>query len=186
LVKLAVTQALAQRRPVRLISTDTQRIGGCEQLRTYAAILGVPFQAAESVVALEHAIDEAGKSSMVLIDTAGYSGAALRELDGGLAHFLSGRQDIDTHLVLTASMRLEDLYRTAALYDSYAPAKLLFTRVDETSSMAAVFCVAFRRNRPVSFLCAGQSIPEDLEQAAKQRIVEPLVRQLPSPMEAAA
>ena len=186
LVKLAIAHGLAQRRPVRLISADTQRIGGADQLRTYAAILGVPFQAVEGVVALEHAIDEAGPSAMILIDTAGYSGATLQDLDGDLARFLSRRQDIDTHLVLTASMRLEDLYRTAALYDAYAPGKLLFTRVDETSSLAAVYCLAARRNKPLSFLCAGQSIPEDLEPATKQRLVEPLVRQLPAVMEAAA
>jgi flagellar biosynthesis protein FlhF len=58
--------------------------------------------------------------------------------------------------------------------------------VDETSSLAAVFCLAARRNNPVSFLCAGQSVPEDLEPATKERIVESLVRQLPSAMQAAA
>jgi flagellar biosynthesis protein FlhF len=186
LVKLAITQGLARGRAVRLISTDTQRIGGAEQLRTYAEILGVPFQAVESTAALEHAIESAPPSALVLIDTAGYSAAMLQDLGGDLAAFLSRRQDIDTHLVLTASMRLDDLYRTAGLYDAFRPAKLLFTRVDETSSLAAVFCVATRRNKPVSFLSAGQSVPEDLEPATREKIVESLVRQLPSAMEAAA
>jgi flagellar biosynthesis protein FlhF len=186
LVKLAITQGLARGRAVRLISTDTQRIGGAEQLQTYAAILGAPFQAVESTAALAQAIESAPASALVLIDTAGYSAAMLEDLGGDLAAFLSRRQDIDTHLVLTASMRLEDLYRTAALYDDFHPAKLLFTRVDETSSLAAVFCVATRRNKPVSFLAAGQSVPEDLEPATKEKIVESLARQLPSAMEAAA
>jgi len=186
LVKLAVTQGLSLGRAVRLISTDTQRIGGAEQLRTYAAILGVPFQAVECSAALAHAIESAPPSALVLIDTAGYSGALLPDLGSDLAGFLSHRQDIDTHLVLTASMRPEDLYRIAGLYESFQPAKLLFTRVDEASSLAAVFCVAVRQNKPVSFLCAGQSVPEDLEPASKERIVESLARQLPSSMEAAA
>jgi len=186
LVKLAITQGLARGRAVRLISTDTQRIGGTEQLRTYAAILGVPFEAVESTAALARAIESAPPSALVLIDTAGYSAALLQELGGDLAQFLSRRQDIDTHLVLTASTRIEDLYKVAALYDDFCPAKLLFTRADETSSLAAVFCVAARRGSPVSFLCAGQSVPEDLEPATKERIVESLVRQLPLIVEAAA
>lgn len=186
LVKLAITQGLARGRAVRLISTDTQRIGGAEQLRTYAAILGAPFEATESIADLEHAIDSAPASALVLIDTAGYSAATVQDLGGDLASFLSHRQEIDTHLVLTASMRIEDLYKTAELYDGFRPGKLLFTKVDETSSLAAVFCVAARRGTPVSFLCTGQSIPEDLEPATKERIVESLVRQLPSVMEAAA
>ncbi len=49
LVKLAVAQGIAIGTSVRLISTDTQRIGGAEQLRIYAAILGVPFQTVEGV-----------------------------------------------------------------------------------------------------------------------------------------
>jgi flagellar biosynthesis protein FlhF len=186
LVKLAITRGLAQGRPVRLISTDTQRIGGAEHLRTYAAILGVPFQAVETTAALAHAIESAPPSALVLIDTAGYSAALLQDLSDDLAQFLSRRQEIDTHLILTASMRLEDLYATAALYDIFHPSKLLFTRVDETSSLAGVFCVAARRNKPVSFLSTGQSVPEDLEAASKERIVESLVRQLPSEIEAAA
>jgi len=186
LVKLAITQGLARGRAVRLISTDTHRVGGAEQLRTYAAILGTPFEAVESIAALAHAIESAPPSALVLIDTAGYSAVLLNDLGGDLAGFLGRRQDIDTHLVLTASMRLEDLYKTARLYDGFRPAKLLFTRVDEASSLTAVFCVSVRRNAPVSFLSGGQSIPEDLEPATKERIVESLVRQLPSAIEAAA
>ncbi|SPE23303.1 GTP-binding signal recognition particle SRP54, G-domain (fragment) [Candidatus Sulfopaludibacter sp. SbA3] len=186
LVKLAITQGLAQGRAVRLISADTHRIGGAEQLRTYAGILGVPFQAVETMNALAQAVDSAPASALLLIDTPGYSPQLLQELGGDLAAFLTGRQDIDTHLILTASMRLEDLYHIAGLYEAFRPSKLLFTRLDETSSLAAVFCVAARRKKPVSFLASGQSIPEDLAPAAKERIVDSLVRQLPSTVEAVA
>jgi len=185
LVKLAVTQGLARGRVVRLISADTARIGGAEHLRAYAAILGVPFQAVESSAALAQAIEMAPPSALVLIDTPGYSAIMLEDLGEDLMAFLGRRQDIDTHLVLTASTRREDLYNTAALYESCHPAKLLFTKVDETSSLAAVFCVAARRNKPVSFLCGGQAVPEDIEPATKERIVDSLVRQLPSTPETA-
>jgi flagellar biosynthesis protein FlhF len=185
-VKLAIAHGLGQRRPVRLISTDTYRIGGAEQLRTYAAIVGASFQAVESSAALAQAIESAPPSALVLIDTPGYSAPLLADLGGDLAKFLSSRQDIDTHLVLTASMRIEDLYRAAGLYDAFRPAKLLFTRVDEASSLAAVFCVAARLNKPVSFFSTGQSVPEDLEPATKERVVDSLVRQLPCGVAAVA
>ncbi|HUP04073.1 MAG TPA: hypothetical protein VMU19_08790, partial [Bryobacteraceae bacterium] len=186
LVKLAIAHGLARGRTVRLISTDTQRIGGSEQLRTYAAILGMPFELVESAPALGQAIDSAPASAMLLIDTPGLSPALLPDLGGDLAGLLSERQEIDTHLVLTASMRLEDLYRTAALYESFRPAKLLFTKVDETSTLAATFCAASRLQLPASFFSIGQSVPEDLEAASPAKVVASLVRQLPSPLEAAA
>ena len=186
IAKLAVTHGLAAGRPVHLISIDTQRIGGAAHLRTLAGILGVSFQAVETTIALQRAIDAAPANALVLIDTPGYSAALLRDLGGELAAYLSSRQDIDTHLVLTASMRLQDLYCAAHLYEPFRPSKLLFTRLDETSSLSSVFCVAARSGRPVSFLCAGQSIPEDIAPAAPQIIVDSLVRQLPSELEAAA
>ena len=186
LAKLAIQQGLARGRSVRLISADTHRIGGAEQLRAYAGILGASFQAVENAAALAQAIESAPPSALVLIDTPGHSTATLPVLGSDLAAFLSRRQDIDTHLVLTASMRIEDLYNTVRIYDVFRPGKLLFTRLDETTSLAAIFCVAARCNNPVSFLSAGQSVPEDLEPAGKEKIVESLVRQLPSAIKAAA
>src|ERR1039457_4360206 len=44
LVKLAVNYGLAARRPVLLLSLDTHRVAAADQLRSYAAILGVGFQ----------------------------------------------------------------------------------------------------------------------------------------------
>jgi flagellar biosynthesis protein FlhF len=186
LVKLAVKHGLAAGRPVRLISTDTRRIGATEQLRSYATEFPMPFQAADGISALAQAIGAAPDNALVLIDTPGSSARMLQDGGSGLAAYLCRRQEIDTHLVLTASMRLIDLYRAAALYSSFRPSKLIFTRLDETSSMASVFCVAARRNLPVSFLTAGQSVPEDLEPADKAVITRSLVRQLPYTLAAVA
>ena len=186
LVKLAVTQCLKLGRPVRFISADNLRIGGAEQLQTYAAILGVPFQAVESTVALAQAVDSAPSTTWVLIDTPGFSAAMQQELGGDLAAFLSRRQDIDTHLVLTASMHASDLRNTTDRFAAFGPAKLIFTRTDETTSAASIFSEAVRTQRPVSFLCCGQSVPEDIQAASKDLVVDSLVRQLPDSLQAVA
>lgn len=186
LVKLAIANGLGAGRAVRFISIDTQRIGAAQQLQTYAAILGVPFQAVESTAALAQAIDSAPANALLLIDTPGYSAALLQDLGGDLAGFLSSRQNIDTHLVLTASMRAEDLRNTADRFAIFRPSKLLFTKLDETNAFATIFCEAARQQRPLSFFCQGQCIPEDLEPASKERITESLVRQLPQALQAVA
>ena len=186
LVKLAVSQCMTAGRPVRLISTDTQRIGAAEQLRTFAAILGVPFQTAESTAALAQAIDNAPSNTSVLVDTPGLSPAMLSDLGNELAAFLASRQEIDTHLVLTAPARPKDLAATANRFEVFRPSRLIFTRLDETDSLGPLFCEAARGGRPVSYLCGGQLIPEDIEPASKSRITESLVRQLPKALRAAA
>lgn len=186
LVKLAITQGLAARRAVRLISIDHYRIAAADQLRTYAAILGVPFTLAETPAALVQAIDSAPADALVLIDTPGYSAAALEGSGGDLANFLRVRQDIDTQLVLTASMHPAALQRTADLYQRFGPAKLLFTRLDEAGSTGSAFCESARLGKPLSFFSSGQLIPEDLEPANKERIVAELVHELPQVLEAVA
>jgi flagellar biosynthesis protein FlhF len=186
IVKLAVAHGLAVGRPVHLLSTDHYRIAAVEQMRTYAAILGVPFQSCETTVALAHAINAAPDNALVLVDTPGYSRAALEESGGDLAAFLSGRQDIDTHLVLTASTRPRDQRRIADSFQIFRPSKLLFTRLDETDAYGSMFCEAARRKLPLSFVAAGQLIPEDLAAATKQLITESLVRELPKAIRAVA
>lgn len=186
LVKLAVSQGLLARRSVRLITTDVQRIGAVNQLRTYADILGVRFEAVETVEALAHAIDSGPAAALTLIDTPGFSNVPLAEADAALAVFLKERQDIDTHLVLTASMRSEDLKRTADRFEVFSPAKLLFTKVDETDSYGAIFREAARRHKPVSFFTDGLLIPENIKPASKEQVVDALVHHLPDALRLAA
>jgi len=186
LVKLAVNQCLKLRRAVRLISADTLRIGGAEQLRAYSAILGVAFQAVESTVSLEQAVDSAPPGVCVLIDTPGYCAAWQQELGGDLAEFLNRRQDIDTHLVLTASMDRGNLRNTAERFRLFHPSKLIFTRLDETTSFGAVFSEAAHLQKPLSFFCHGQSAPEDIQAASKDRVIDSLVDQLPDALRAVA
>jgi flagellar biosynthesis protein FlhF len=185
-VKLAVTRGLMQRRPVRLLSIDHYRIAAADQMRTYAAILGVPFTLVETTLALAQAIDSAPAGTLLLIDTPGHTPASMADAGRDLAVFLRERQNIDTHLVLTASMRQADLDRSVDLFQAFRPNKLLFTRLDETDSTATMFCEAARTGLPLSFLSTGQVIPEDLEPAAKVRITASLALGLPDALEAVA
>jgi flagellar biosynthesis protein FlhF len=186
LVKLAVTECLKQGRPLQFFSIDTVRIGGAYQLRTYAAILGVPFQAVETAAALERAIDAAPTNAYLLIDTPGYSAALQEEIGEDLAKFLRRRHDIDTHLVLTASMGQAELRNVTDRLAAFNPSKLIFTHLDETTSTASVVSEAARTERPVSFLCNGQTVPEDILPASKDLILSSLVRQLPNTLQAVA
>jgi len=179
LIKLAIVHGLARRRPVRLISIDNYRIAAAAQLQTYAEVLGLPFTLVETTTALAHAVDAAPPEALVLIDTPGYAAASVEDSGAELARFLATRQDIDIHLVLTASMRLADLRRAADRYEIFRPAKLLFSRLDETDSSAAMFSEAARTGKPLSFFSTGQLVPEDLEPATKERVTRLLVPELP-------
>lgn len=171
LVKLAVAYGLKSRRPVQLLSADMWRIGGAEQLRSYAAILGVGFQALETPRALTQALEEHRHKDLILIDTPGHS---QRDMDAAedLAHVLKSHPEVDTHLTLSASMKSADLKNAVDRHERFGPAKLLFTRLDETASLGTVLNESARTGKPISFMTDGQRIPEDMREATKDRILD--------------
>jgi len=171
LVKLAVNYGLAARRPVLLLSMDTYRVAAADQLRSYAAILGVGFQVLETVTALAQTIEENRGKDLILIDTPGM-GAADMDLVPGLDRFLSTRTDIDTQLVLSCSTKSADLSRMVDVFEVFRPQRLLFTKLDETGSFGPILNEAVRTGKPLSFFANGQRIPEDLETASRGRVSE--------------
>ena len=171
LVKLAVNFGLAARRPVLLLSMDTYRVAAAEQLRSYAAILGVGFQVLETVNSLAQAIEENRGKALILIDTPGLGHGELEEAVS-FGQFLSTRSDIDTHLVLSASMKPADLSRMVDAFGILRPQHLLFTRLDETGSYGPILSEAVRTGKPLSFFTHGQRIPEDLEAASTERLLD--------------
>jgi flagellar biosynthesis protein FlhF len=171
LVKLAVLYGLAARRPALLISADTYRIGAADQLRSFAAILGIGFELVETPRALDQALELHRAKELILIDTPGLAAAEM-EVGASLAGYIAKHAEIDTHLVLSASMKSADITRAVDRFEVFRPAKLLFTRLDETCLLGPVLSEASRTGKPLSFFAAGQQIPEDLEPATKNRMAD--------------
>lgn len=171
LVKLAVNYGLVGRRPPLLLSIDTYRVAAAEQLRAYAAILGVALQVVETPSALAQTIEENRGKELILIDTPGFG---FGDLDAAapLAQLLSSRHDLDTQLVVPGSMKAADLARVVDAFEIFAPGRLIFTRLDETGSFGPIVNESTRTGKPVSFLSTGQRIPEDLETASPARLAQ--------------
>ena len=175
LVKLAVNYGLAARRPVLLLSMDTQRVAAADQLRSYAAILGVGFQLLETVSSLAQTIEENRGKELIFIDTPGLAYGDLED-SASLCHFLATRGDIDTHLILPASMKANDLSRVVDAFAILRPQHLLFTKLDETGSYGPILSEAARSGKPLSFFTGGQRIPEDIEAASSDRVLDLVFR----------
>ncbi len=171
IAKLAVTCGLAARRNVLLLSMDDYRVAGADQLQSYATILGVSFQAFDTVAALARALEGLRGKHLVLIDTPGY-GARDMDRAQDLERFLSTQAAIATHLVLTSSMKSADLRNVAERYAVFQPASLMFTRVDETTSFGTAFSLSATLGKPISYLGTGQVVPDDLAEADSARILQ--------------
>ncbi len=169
--KLAAHYGLRARKKVHLLSIDVLRIGASDQLRTLASLLGIGFGFAETPAELDRMIEEQHKKDLILIDTPGLGSADMEDA-AELAQMIGSDPDIDTHLVLPASMKSEDLARQVNQFRAFHPHKLIFTRMDESSRYGSLVSLAAGTGLPVSFLTQGQRIPDDLEAATKEHLLE--------------
>lgn len=154
---------------VGLITIDTFRIGAVEQLKTYAAILGVPLEAALTPAELAGAVEKFFDKDVVIIDTAGRSQHDADNL-AELASFLNGKTEIENLLVLSAAsdpVAINEAVRNFGVMDV---AGLIFTKMDETSKPGVVISQNFRTGIPVVYCAAGQRVPEDIETASADKI----------------
>jgi flagellar biosynthesis protein FlhF len=145
-----------------------------EHLRTYANVLGIPLETAQTTADVIDGIRRHRGADLILIDTPGFGANETARLTN-----LGGLKDsygpIETHLVLSANTRMQDLRRTLARYDVCAPSRLLFTRLDETLEYGNLFELAYQTTLPLSYWGTGQQVPEDLELAQPGRLADLLL-----------
>jgi flagellar biosynthesis protein FlhF len=120
---------------------------------------------------LAQAIEENRGKELIFLDTPGLGPAEVANYSA-LAQFLSTREDIDTQMVVSGSMKSADLSRVVDGFECFRPQRLLFTKLDETGSFGPILNEAVRTGKPLSFFTTGQRIPEDLEAATKSRVAE--------------
>lgn len=174
LAKLAMREGVSGRQSTVVLSVDVFRIGAADQLRHLASLLGVPFRLCETPGALRRALGEARNRDVVLIDTPGAGRAEIEWWKDWVPH-LAGDPCIETQLVLPVTASARQLALWAERFMVTQPSRLILTHLDEAACTGGILAVTHQLQRPVSYLSAGQGIPEDLEPAAKPRLLELLL-----------
>jgi len=170
IVKLALKHGLMSKRPLQILSTDTCRVAASEQLRAYAAIIGIAFQTVDTMTGLAQALEEASGKELVLIDTPGFGPGDADEVSE-LALFLARHRLIEAQLVLPATLRASALARIVERFSMFQPARLIFTNLDEAGAYGGIVEQAMRTRLPLSYFGCGQQIPEDLREASKDELI---------------
>ncbi len=176
IAKLAARAALIDDRRVALITLDNYRVGGIDQIRTFADLIGVPLQVAETPAALADLIDPA--NDLTLIDTAGKSPrdrASIEELADHIAGRAAGHiagLAIEVHLVIPAGASAAQIDELVQRYSPLAPSRLLFTKLDEYEHAPELALAPARTRLPITWITTGQSVPEDIEEPSSARILE--------------
>ena len=174
IVKLVAHYRLQEHRSVALITLDTYRLAAVEHLRMYAKVLEVPLETAQTTDDVLEGIRRHRHANLIMIDTPGFGPHETAQLMslGGLKDSCG---EIETHLVLSATTRMQDLRRIVTRYEACAPSRLLFTKLDETEEYGNLLELAYQTSLPLSYWSNGQRVPEDCEQADSSRLADLLL-----------
>ncbi len=176
IAKIAARERARHGRLLGMVAADGFRAGAVEQLRTYADIIGAPFRVARTADELNAALN-ARLQQPLLVDTAGRSprDAAVRDV----LQVLARRRHVRTHLVLAADTSASAARRIFDLYREAKPERLVVTKLDEADSIAPLVGLIRDRHLPVSYITAGQQIPEDLDRATAPLLASAVLAEAP-------
>ena len=177
IAKIASKYKVEYNRKVAFITADTYRIAATEQLRVYANILDAPMSIVYSVDEINEAIEKYMDYDLIFVDTAGFSHKNEQQrtdmkklLDGVNEEF---RKEV--YLVLSATTKYNDLMDIVDIYREISNYKLIFTKLDETSSYGNLLNIKLYADADLSYVTNGQNVPDDIEVFDTQKIVKQLL-----------
>ncbi|NLM43541.1 MAG: DEAD/DEAH box helicase family protein [Clostridiales bacterium] len=174
MAKLAALYSLTLNKKVGFITSDTYRIAAVEQLKTYSDIIGIPLTVIYSPQEFKDAVENYRDKDIIMVDTAGRSHNDKYHLME-LKHLLNSDTEIQVYLVISAGTKMKDCYEILDSYDFLEDYRLLFTKLDETSTHGIIINTSFFTKKPLSYFTYGQNVPDDIEKANKSKIINSLL-----------
>lgn len=177
IAKIASSFRVEHKKKVALLTADTYRIAAAEQLRTYANILEVPFRVVYTAKEITDAVEDFKEYDYILVDTTGHSpnNEAQCESMSDLIHSVDANASKEVFLVLSASTKYRDLMRTADIYKEITDYKLIFTKLDETTTLGDIYNLKLYTGATLSYVTCGQNVPDDIEYFNPQSTVKQLL-----------
>ena len=177
IAKIASKFSVEEKKKIALLTADTYRIAAAEQLRTYANILDVPFRVIYSIEEAKAAFQDFKTYDYIFVDTAGHSHTNVTQRDAmsELIHCLDAEVEQEVYLVLSATTKYRDLVSIADTYSSLTDFKLIFTKLDETTTLGNLLNLKLYTGASLSYVTCGQNVPDDIEHFNPQNTVRLLL-----------
>jgi flagellar biosynthesis protein FlhF len=171
LAKLAVREVLRHgANSLALVSTDTNRLGASEQIRSLGRLLGVATHVVADAQELRLAATALAGKRLVLIDTTGVP-VGSNESVTELGQLLAALPGVRSLLVLPASAQGAVLSDCLAGLRPLTLHSAVLTRLDEARSLGGALGALISAALPVSGISDGARIPEDFKPARASELV---------------
>jgi flagellar biosynthesis protein FlhF len=168
--KIAADLIYRQKKKIALVSLDTFRVGGIEQLKIYGDIMGVPVEAAQDRLDLKGCLKRHSDKDVVLIDTMGRCHRD-HTYSTQLSEVFQELDEVETHLVLSLGSNEKQFMESYKQFSPLGIDRVLFTKIDEGLNFGSMLNFSLRTRLPLSYLTTGQRVPEDIEVAAQDRVI---------------
>lgn len=173
------TAATMAKKPVTVISTDTERAGGMEQLAAFTRLLKVNLVEIEDTHALREAIAMQPPDTTILIDTPGrnpFSDSERKQITPLIA--AAGGEAV---LVMPANMDSNEAIDIVNEYRTMGAVRLLVTRLDITRRLGSLLRTVFESRLPLANYSATAKVTEaplPLNPIGLANLVMPQARQI--------
>ncbi len=177
IAKLASKLSVNDKKKVVLLTTDTYRIAAAEQLHTYATILDTPFRVIYTSDEMVTAVNDYRDADYIMVDTAGHSHTNEVQKNSMLEFVQCVEEDVEKEvfLVVSATTKYRDLLSIADAYAQLSDYKLIFTKLDETTTLGNLFNLRLHTGADMSYITCGQNVPNDIETFSPQSTVKQLL-----------
>jgi flagellar biosynthesis protein FlhF len=178
LAKLAAAWRIDQGLNIGIVTTDTFRIAAVDQIREYAALLGIEMKIAFSATEARRAIESFSSKDIILVDTPGRNHHDRMGMES-LRGMLDSMGAVTTLMTVPATL---DRRHVPALVNSFKklqPNYLVITKVDEAQDLAILSTIHSEAPWPVAFLTDGQQVPQDLHTARARDLITGLLGNTP-------
>ncbi len=181
IAKLAARYTLLMEKPLKvaLVNLDSFRVGAYEQLEHYASQMQITHIKVEKVDDFARVLSTLEGYDVVLIDTAGISPYDTGKLIKTIEFLKSTHgQDIETSLVIAATAKREDIMDIYEHFSFLDIDNVIITKFDETRRVGELFSFLIEKMIPVSYISSGQQVPNDLEVADKEKLMDRFLGEL--------
>lgn len=158
---------------IGMVTIDNFRVAAKEQLETYGNYMDISVRTAVTNLDLKKNIDlfQSDGVDLILVDTIGCNPRDIEkmaeiqrvlELEGSKTEFC---------LAIAASTKTSDMKEIIQKFEPFGYKSVIVTKFDETTRVGNLISVLSEKQKPVSLITTGQTVPQDIEKASVVRFL---------------
>lgn len=170
--KIAARGALSGSR-VAVITTDTVRAGGVEQLEAFTRLMKIDLKKASTPKELKEKIDQVRGADQIIVDTAGVNPFDPESVK--ILARLIGVTDMDPVLVIPAGMDADESGEIARVFAMVGARSLIPTRVDVARRMGSLLSAAHQGGLSFAEVSNTAKVADGLSPLSAKRLTQLLM-----------